>query len=249
MINIIIWDEKKYAQRILKTKRYQTLKFQGKERRALARYMKYDLGYNETQTRECLNSIRSKRQEMFDKDVWDSVISKLLDKFDDYDYMRDITVNISKTEIDIILNQPTLELRNLLFVLTVYFKWAVNSNERVCQRKDGVWVKNADLDCCKIAGLDKLRKFDRYKLFYILEKETNVYKSDFIRKYNEIFTLTFLDDNEPAIIIDNYTEVLAHLENYIDSSKCCNCSICGDLIYKTVHNKIMCNNCRSDRKR
>lgn len=244
---MIIFDEKDYAERIMKSGHYQTLQHQGRERRALARYLKYDLGYNDFEIRKTVAGIKSNRKEIYDEQIWNDIMNKLISVYDNADYIKDFKVGISQSELDIILNQPTIELRNLLFVMTVYFKWARNTRERLCMRGTDTWVKEADLDCCKIAGLDKLRKPERIKLFNILFTN-GVYKTDYIRRYNSIFTLPFIDDKTPVIVIDNFSEILAHLENYIDPNTCTRCTECNALIYKTSNRKHLCQWCADNRK-
>lgn len=222
---------------------YQTLQHQGKERRALARYLKYDLGYNDYQIKETVSKIKSKRKEIFDDDIWDEIMSKLLDKFDKGEYIKDLKVGISESELDVILNQPTTELRDLLWVLTVYFKWARNTKERLCMRGTNEWVKEADLDCCRLAGLERLRKNERIQLFNILVKN-KLYNSDYIRRYHSIFTLPFIDDKKPVIIINDYNDIVAHLENYINSTSCIKCEECGSLVRKKTNNQRYCTICK-----
>lgn len=244
---MIIFDEKKYAEKIIRFGYYQTLQFLGKERRAVARYLKYDMGYSDYEITKAITNIKSRKKELYDDDVWENVMVKLLNGYDKSEYIKDYRVGISQTELDIILDQPTIELRNLLFVLLVYFKWARNTKSRLCMRGTDTWVKEEDLDCCKIAGLNKLRKSERVDLFSILYKK-GVYKSDFIRKYNNIFTLPFVDDKKPVIVIDDFTEIIAHLENYIDPNKCTHCIECGALTYKTSNRQKACKMCSKNRK-
>lgn len=244
---MIIFDEKDYAERILKSGHYQTLQYQGRERRALARYLKYDLGYNDFEIKQMVSKIKSRRKEVFDRATWDMVMNKLLQVYDKSDYIKGFKVGISKSEIDIILDQPTIELRNLLFALTVYFKWARHTKERLCMRGADTWVKEADLDCCKIAGIDKLRKTERIKLFSILLKK-GVYQSDYIRRYCDIFTLPFIDDKTPVIVIDNFNDIMAYLENYINPNSCTHCASCGALIYKNTNKRRFCKWCSTNRK-
>lgn len=231
----------------MRTGYYQTIKHQGQERRALARYLKYELSYGDKEIKDTLSSIKSKRKEMFDNDIWDEIMDRLLVSYDNSEYIRGFQVGISQGELDVILSQPTLELRNLLFTLTVYFKWARSTKERLCMRGDDTWVKEADLDCCKLAGIDKMRKQERTKLFNALYV-SGVYQTDFIRRYNDIFKLSFIDDRTPVIVIEDFNEIVAHLENYLDPKSCTKCSVCGSLIYKTNNRKHMCKWCSNYRK-
>ena len=244
---MIIFDEKDYAQRIINSGHYQTLQHQGRERKALARYLKYDMGYNDYEIKQKVSEIKSKRKEKYDSDIWDATMNRVIETYDNADYIKDYKVGISQAEIDTILDQPTTELRNLLFVLTVYFKWARNTREYLCMRGTDTWVKEADLDCCKLAGLSKLRKAERIQLFNILYHK-GVYKSDYIRKYHDIFTLPFIDDKTPVIVIQDFNEILAYLEQYLNPDSCTHCEVCGALIHKSAHNRVRCKWCNMNRK-
>lgn len=244
---MIIFNEKDYAERVIKSGYFQTLKYQGQERRAVAKYLKYEKGYDNQQIRDAITSIKSRRKEMYDEDIWDGIMDKLIINYDKSEYLCDIEVCISQSELDIVLSQPTIEMRNLLFVLLVYYKWAVQTREKSFMRKEHIWVREADLDCCKLAHLDKLKRDERISLFGALYR-TNLYNTDYVRKYRNIFTLTFIDDNEPVIIIKDFHDILAYLENYLDPSSCLHCSECGSLICKTGRNHKMCSSCRNNRR-
>lgn len=244
---MIIFNERDYAERIIDSGWYHTLQYQGQERRALAKYLKYKRGYDDQQIKDFVGRIKSKRKEIYDDDVYESIMDKLVEKYDKTEYVYDLKVGVSQDELNIILLQPTIELRNLLFVLLVYYKWALQTQDRLCVRNNTIWVKEADLDCCKIARLGNLRKDERIKLFSDLYS-SGLYDSDYIRRYHNIFTLNFVDDKEPVIVIDDFHDILAHLEYYLDPNSCIHCSYCNSLIHKTGHNHKMCKECRKHRK-
>lgn len=244
---MIIFNERDYAKRILNSGYFQTLKYQGQERRAIAKYLKYDKDYNDQQIKKTITNIKSRRKEIYDNDIWDSIMNKLIDKYDKSEYVCDINVGISQTELSIILSQPTIELRNLLFVLLVYYKWAIQTKEKSFIRKDAIWVREADLECCKLAHLEDLRKNERVTLFSELYK-SKLYNTDYVRKYHNIFTLTFVDDNEPIIIIEDFCDILAYLEQYLNSNKYTECSECGSLIFRTSNRRKLCKMCANNRK-
>lgn len=244
---MIIFDEKDYAERVIKSGYFQTLKCQGQERRAVAKYLRYDKGYNEQQIRDTITKIKSRRKEIYDEDIWDSIMDKLIVNYDKSEYLYDMKVGISQSELDIVLSQPTLELRNLLFALLVYYKWAEQIRERSFVRKERIWVREADLECCKLAHLDNLRKDERILLFGALY-QSGLYNTDYVRKYRNIFTLTFVDNNEPVLVIDDFGDVLAHLEKYLNSNKYTECSECGSLIFRTSNKRRLCKMCVNNRK-
>lgn len=244
---MIIFNEKDYAERVIKSGYFQTLKFQGQERRAVAKYLKYEKGYTDQQIKDAIIDIKSRRKEMYDADIWDNIMDKLIINYDKSEYLCDIKVGISQSELDVVLAQPTIELRNLLFSLLVYYKWASQTRERTFVRKERVWVREADLDCCKLAHLDSLKRDERISLFGDLYK-THLYDTDYVRKYRNIFTLTFVDNKEPVLIIDEFGDILAHLEKYLQSNKYTECSECGSLIFKTSNRRRLCKMCVNNRK-
>lgn len=244
---MIIFNEKDYAERVIKNNCFQTLKYQGLERRAVAKYLKYEKGYSEDHIKEFITNIKSKRKELYDEEIWDSIMNKLIINYDKTEYLYDIEVHISQSELDIVLSQPTLELRNLLFVLLVYYKWASQTKDRSFIRRDAIWVREADMECCKMAHLDKLKRDERILLFGELY-QSGLYSTDYVRKYRDIFTLNFIDEGTPIIIIKDFHDILAYLENYIDPNNCIHCSQCNSLICKTGRNHKMCSSCRNNRK-
>lgn len=244
---MIIFNERDYAERVIKSGYFQTLKYQGQERRAVAKYLKYDKEYTDQQIKDTITGIKSRRKEMYDEDIWDNIMDKLIINYDKSEYLCDISVGISQNELDIILSQPTIELRNLLFSLLVYYKWAAQTRERSFIRKENIWVREADLDCCKLAHLDDLKRDERISLFGALY-QTNLYNTDYVRKYRNIFTLTFVDDDEPVMVIDDFGDILAHLEKHLKSNKYTECSECGSLIFRTSNKRRLCKMCVNNRK-
>lgn len=244
---MIIFNEKDYAERVIKSGYFQTLKYQGQERRAVAKYLKYEKGYNDQQIKNAITKIKSRRKEIYDEDIWDSIMDKLIINYDKSSYLSDIKVGISQSELDIILAQSTIELRNLLFSLLVYYKWARQVGERSFIRKEHIWVREADLDCCKLAHLDDLKRDERINLFGELYR-TGLYSTDYVRKYRNIFTLNFIDDNEPVLVIEEFGDILAHLEKYLNSNKYTECSECGSLIFRTSNKRRLCKMCVNNRK-
>nr|DAK84770.1 MAG TPA: hypothetical protein [Caudoviricetes sp.] len=242
---MIIFDEKKYAERILRNKEYETLKNQGQERCAIVRYLKFEKGYDDEQIMATLLKLPMSRDVFLSEEDKKKIYRRIINKSPQYEYNKDIVVNIYKTELDIINSIEDKSRRDLLFCCLVYYKWGkcIFSRSFYSKINNVVMVLEDDDNLYKIAKLMNLRKKDRQFLFNALLKE-KLYVQDIIKGKN-YFYIPFSKDKgkDLCITISRYNNILGELYFYNKEEGYKRCVRCGDVIKKNNNKQKYCNNC------
>ena len=241
---MIIFDEKRYAEEILKDG-YKTKKHQGRERCIIARYLR-DQGKDDNYIKEKIDSLYFEGKEYLTKDNLDMIYSRILEKANNYAYVFDITVDIYKEEMDIIINIQDEKAKNLLFVSLVYYKWAsqvfhlrYNSYKRNC-----IMVIENDNELFKLAGISKLKVQDRYKVFNYIYKN-KLYITDTIKSTNYFFIPFAKNEGEVVLSINNYDNILGWLNYYLNPKEYRICIVCGKVFKPNNNKQKYCKKCAS----
>ena len=242
---MLIFDEKKYAIDLLKNKEFNTYRKRDIERYILIRYLASE-GLSSQEIRKEIDKFPLVGCEYLDKKEVDIIYNKILEKALSQPLVTGVVVNIYKSEIDIINSIENEEARNLLFVLLVYYKWAVkqsNTNMYFFSRYNNTkMVLVNDLDMWKNAGLMKLRKAERYKVNNILINKGLYVEDNF--KSNNYFYLPFsVDSGDIAFSVSNFDNILGELLYYNDPDSYKRCQECGMVIKKTRSPKKYCAKC------
>lgn len=242
---MIIFDEKKYAERILRNKEYGTLKNQGQERCAIVRYLKFDKGYSDEDILNVLFKIPMHGGESLTKQHKKEIYQRIIEKAPKYEYIKDIEVTIYKSELDIINSIEDENCRNLLFCSLVYYKWgqhifAKNFYSKISEK---VMVLEDDDNISKISKIMKLRKDERFALYRELYLK-KYYVQDIIKSKN-YFYIPFAKSSgeDVAITINNYNNILGELYLYNQETGYKRCESCGEVIKKNNNKQKYCNNC------
>lgn len=241
---MIIFDEGKYAQKVLRSKEYHTNKNQGRERSAIVRYLS-SLGYDRDNIKKELHRIPMLGDDYLSFNNKDMIYDKIINKANNFTFVNNVEINISQKELDIILNQKNDKERDLLFVYLVYYKWASKiTHLNFYSKKDEViMVVENDKDLWKISGLNNLRVKDRYKICSNIVN-SGLYKQHNFKKHN-YFYLSFLDNdlNDTVLSISNFDNILGELYMYINPNDYMRCMECGTVIKKTSNNRKYCTEC------
>lgn len=240
---MLVFDEKKYAEGIIGSKQYNTIKTQGRERCILVRYLT-SLGYDVEKIKNVLNEIPIAGGEYLSAKEKDVIFSKIIAKANEYDFVTNVKVVIFQEELDIIQTITDRDVRSLLFVYLVYYKWAKNVKHlQFYSKKNNVtMVVENNNDIWKLAGLSKLRVSDRYRLCNILFNK-GLYKIDNFKSHNYIYIPFAKNEGTPVIEISNFNNILDELFLYEQPTEYKRCNICGVVIKKTRSPKKYCKEC------
>ena len=242
---MIIFDEKKYAERILRNKEYGTLKNQGQERCAIVRYLKFDKGYSDEDILNVLSKIPMHGGDVLTKQHKNEIYSRIIEKAPKYEYVKDIEVKIYKSELDIINSIKNEDCRNLLFCSLVYYKWGqhIFSKNFYSKVSERVMVLEDDENISKISKIMKLRKDERFALYRELYLK-KYYIQDIIKSKNYFYIPFAKDDGEDVVMtINSYGNILGELYLYNKEQGYKRCENCGEVIKKNNNKQKYCNNC------
>lgn len=241
---MLVFDEKKYAKSILKEKDFKTYRQKDIERYILIRYLASE-GMSFSEIRDELNNFPIVGCEYLDKKDVDLIYEKIMNKALSCPLVTGIEIDIYKEELDVIKNLDDEDLKGLLFVLLVYYKWAITQPYLFFfSRNYGVKMAVVkDYDIWKYAGIMKLRIADRYKLCNKLIKDGLYVEDNF--KNNNYFYLPFCkNEGEIAIKMSNYDNILGELYYFFDKKGYKRCQNCGVVIKKTRSPKKYCASCK-----
>ena len=240
---MLIFDEKIYAEELIKNKKYQTVKTQGRERCVLVRYLN-SLGYNKEKIKKVLFDIPIHGGEYLSYQDKDIIFDKIINKANDYEFVTGITVNIFKSEINEIEQIENKYERYLLFMYLVYYKWAskVKHLQFYSKKNNIMMVVENNNDLWKLAGVSKFKVSDRYMLCNQLFNK-GLYKIDNFKNHNYIYLPFAKNDGEIVISISKYDNILGELLIYEEPNNYKRCAICGRVITKTRSPKKYCSEC------
>ena len=245
---MLIFDEKKYAENLLKSKEFKTYRQKDIERYILIRYLS-SIGMKEEDIKKQLAKFPFAGCEYLDKTEISYLYDKILQKALSRPLVSGIEVDIYESEMEVIESVEDFDARKLLFVLLIYYKWASQQScLKFFSRYNNVdMVITNDLDIWKNAGIMGLRVSERYKLCNKLIEKGLYVEDNF--KANNYFYLPFCQKNgKIAIKITNYDNILGELLYFEDKNHYKRCSNCGIVITKTRSPKKYCSNCAREIK-
>lgn len=240
---MIIFDEKKYGEHIIKDKQYLTIKNQGKERRSLVRYL-----LNEGKSREeilnILLQIPMGKEDYLSEEEKICIYNKIIDKAGDFQFITGVSVKIYKEELDVISSLEDENLQNLMFIYLVYYKWGKQNSwlSFYSKKNDIIMVQDNNVDIWKLAGVFKYRVAERYVMCNKLYN-MGLYRIDNFKANNYIYIPFCKDEGTPVIEINNYDNILGEWLIYNKPENYKRCAICSRVIKKTRSPKKYCSFC------
>lgn len=244
MVLVIIFDEKQYAEKILRNKEYSTLKNQGQERCAIARYLRYEKGCMDEEIIRTLLKIPMLNGEMLEDYQKEQIFQKIINKSQNYEYVKNITVDLYKEEMDIINSIEDTRCRDLLFCCLVYYKWGCNvfTKSFYSRKLEVNMVLEDDKNISKIAKLSDLSVKERNEKFMFLFSK-KYYFNDIINKKSYFYIPFAKNEGEKVISISNYDNILGELYIYNKEKGYSRCNNCGAVIKKNNNKQKYCNHC------
>ena len=231
---MIIFDEKKYAENLL-LNGYKNIKYISYDNIVLVKYWKY-LGLQENEIRKKLKDFMIEFQEIYSSDISDNKIDRSIKIGMQYYLFTDITVNINDKEIELINTLETIELRKMMFILLLIWKFKGKPQR----------FKLNNVDLMKLSEV----KVNNNTFWEYINKITETKMISLVAYDNkDYYTVNFdLDtgiesDNEILFSISNYSNPIYYYMNLIESDKYKNCEECGVMIKITSNNIKYCKDC------
>ena len=243
---MLVFDEKKYAEKVFKNKEYFTGRSQGKERGILVRYLS-SLGKSEKEIIQELMKIPIQGGEYLTEEQKKSIFSKILSKANDYEFITGKEVHIYKEEIDILRQVKNESARDLLFIMLVYYKWATEIEYlKFFSKKNNIlMVVENNKELWKFANVSKLSLSKRYELCNTLYL-SGLYKIDNFKEHNYIYLPFVKGKGEIALIIKDFEGALDEFHFYEGVKGYMRCNKCNKAIKATSNSRKYCYDCAKE---
>jgi len=252
---LIIWDEYEYGETLYHRCRVNSNKWQLKELKALIFYM-LENNFSSKDIREKLLEVCNDEIKYLSSKQRESVFNKLISQCKSSKTIRNIKIDVYKTELDNIRNIDNPDYEKCVFIMLIYKKWLDKVNELRNRKKSPYyeWFSLIKADIFKEAGLSKMNGLSKQSMLnylylneYIKSDVKKLTKSDQrienIEK-KQMWSVPFIKyDGEVAFSIDDFRNVINQYINYRDGgfSKCGNCGI---LFSPTNNRQKYCADCR-----
>jgi hypothetical protein len=202
----LIFDEKKYAEEILKNGFSSFMS--RKDLYILAKYFKY-VGENKVQIKKSLIEFCEKYNPEFNEVLSRDRINKAVDNSQKFGLRLPIEINITESELEIIKNIGNYNRQKILFVMLAISKYVKYSGIRYIPKKeskyeDSYFINEKTTSILKMAKVN-MNKIDRRKVF------TDFYILGVIDStYSGAFRITIIDELSPTAI------TIKDMDNMID---------------------------------
>lgn len=229
---MIIFDEKKYAEDLLKNG-YKNKKRVCLDNVILVKYFKY-LGYSEEEIKNKLRELMKDFKYLYNSNILEYEVKKAYSLGYKYDLVFDKVVNITQKEIDTINSIDDLELRKILFVLLVIWKFRDKQKFMISNNN---LKKLAKVKCKNSAFWDYLHKL--HNLGYL---------KAFVYKCKPYYKLYIEEGGNVVLSIKNYDDIISYYLSIIYPKEYTHCAICGIPIKKTSNRRKYCSSCWKDKE-
>ena len=224
---MIIFDEKKYAEKILEEgfSRFMSLK----DLIILSKYYSY-LNNSSIQIKKNLIGFCKKYNPEFNNIIWDWKIDKAISSGKKYGLRFEQKVNISKKEIEFIKTLKNYKLEKILFVMIVVAKF-------FRRNKNELYI-NANIG--DIFNLAKIRadRTEKNQMIYKLNTAGYI-KATLVGSFKiELDNIDNKNDNDDYIVVDDFDNIVSFYP--------VTCISCGIAIINKSKRHDFCDNCYKD---
>ena len=227
---MLIFDEKKYAENLIKHG-YKDKTHIVLDNIILVKYWKY-LGFSEDDIKKKLEDFMIDFKYMYNSDIVPYNVHKALKQGSKYPLVFDKIVNITQKEINTINSIDDLELKKILFVLLVIWKFRDKQKFMISNNN---LKKLAKVKCKNSVFWDYLHKL--HDLGYL---------KAFVYKCKPYYKLYIEEGGDVVLSIKNYDDIISYYLSIIYPEEYTYCSICGIPIKKTSNRRKYCSSCWKD---
>ena len=230
---MIIFDEKKYAEDLIKNG-YKDKTRIVLDNIILVKYWKYS-GLSESEIKKKLEDFMIDFKHRYNSNIIPYHIRKALNQGLRYPLVFDKVVNITQKEIDIINSIDVLELRKVLFVLLVIWKFRDKQKFMISNNN---LKKLAKVKCKNSVFWDYLHRLH----------DLGCLKA-FVYKCKPYYKLNIEECGDIVLNIKNYDDIISYYLSMIYPDEYIYCSICGIPIKQTSNRRKYCSSCWKERER
>lgn len=243
---MFIYNEEAHALRILRNKKFVTVRQQKQEKYALIKYL---LSINKTdeEINKTLKSIKNNQLTYINKEHHDKINYSMIDKAKAMPFIKDVSIDITHEELDLIIGLQEEILAKIMYANLIYYKYAKKyTNDFFASKNNGkIFVKENEKAILSLVGLSLKSKDVIREAYNILLNKEYYYIQNF--KGVNYYTLPIsFKDNNIAFTINNFDNVIKEILFYDNPTKFFRCGVCGKLIEKKApdtNNKKYCSEC------
>lgn len=244
---MFIYNEESHALRILRNKKFDTIRQQKQEKYALIKYLLY-INKTDEEINKILKSIKNNQLVYIDTEHHDKINYTMIDKAKSMEFIKDVSIDITKQQLDVIVGLQNPLLAKIMYVNLIYYQYIKNYTRDyfISKKYNGtIFVKENEKEILKLARVSQNCKNEiqeAYKKlldngYYIVQnfKGFNYYALPFFNKGSDI-----------AFTIKNFDDVMKEILFYDNPEKYFRCEVCGKLIEKkapNTNNKKYCSEC------
>lgn len=229
---MIIFDEKKYAENLIKNG-YKNIKYIAMDNIILVKYWK-SLSNTEEEIKKKLRLFMVKFQELFNDNIIKYKLESAMKVGMKYDLLTNIEVNITQNEIEQIQILDTIELQKIMFILIIVCKFK-GSPKRFR-------ISNTDLmslSGVKVNGntfWDNIYKITKTKMLVMAEYKNKSY-----------YQINLSEDGESIIHIDKFDNIIDYYMSIVEPDKYIDCE-CGMPFCPTNNRQKYCKSCWKEKQ-
>jgi len=224
---MLIFDEKKYAENLIKHG-YKDKTHIVLDNIILVKYWKY-LGFSEDDIKKKLEDFMIDFKYMYNSDIVPYNVHKALKQGSKYPLVFDKIVNITQKEINTINSIDDLELKKILFVLLVIWKFRDKQKFMISNNN---LKKLANVKCKNSVFWDYLHKL--HDLGYL---------KAFVYKCKPYYKLYIEEGGNVVLSIKNYDNIISYYLSIVYPEEYTYCAICDIPIKQTSNRRKYCSSC------
>lgn len=244
---MFIYDEEAHALRIIRNKRFNTIRQQKQEKYALIKYL-LSINKKEEEINKILKTIKNNQLFYINKEHHDKINYTMIDRAKSMKYVKNVSIDITNDEIDLIIGLQNPLLSKIMYANLIYYKYIKNytSNFFISKKYgDRIFVKENEKEILRLVALSRYSKKDIQEAYReLLDKGYYIVQN--FKGYNYYSLPLYKDSSDIAFTIKNFENVINELLFYDNPDKYFRCKVCGKLLEKkppSTNNKKYCNEC------
>lgn len=241
---MFIYNEESHALRILRNKKFNTIKQQKQEKYALIKYLLY-INKTEEEINKILKSIKNNQLMYINEEHHNKINYSMINKAKNMKFIKDVSIDISREQLDLIIGLQDSILSKIMYANLFYYKYIKDyTNDFFVSKKynNSIFVKENEKAILDLVGISKKDVHKAYR--ELLDK--GYYSVQNFKGYNYYTLPLYCESSDIAFTITNFDNIVKELLYYDNPEKYFRCEICEKLIEKkapNTNNKKYCSEC------
>ena len=149
---MFIYNDESHALRILRNKKFNTIRQQKLEKYALIKYLLY-INKTDEEINKTLKSIKNNQLVYIDTQHHDKINYTMIDKAKSMEFIKDVSIDITKQQLDVIVGLQNPLLAKVMYVNLIYYQYIKNYTRDyfISKKYNGtIFVKENEKEILKI---------------------------------------------------------------------------------------------------